>query len=317
MKLKKFLIIVTVAIMLLVPSCKAANHPPVITSLEAEAERVFPSRSCQIVCIAADEDGDELSYEWSASKGDINGDGATVTWTAPDSEGIYNIAVEVTDGRGGEFTGYVTVTVKANEPPEIESLAADADWTTPLGSFQVACNASDPDGHLISYEWTASGGDILGTGAVVNWTASKEVGIYDITVVVYDGYGGSAMATLSISVMPERPPIIEALLVTKDRYEHCYLKKFFSGYKVGKAQKYDIECVVSDTNGGLFYELFYEWECDGGELSGEGSLVTWTAPNRSGEVTVMVTVSDIAGNMVSKNMVFTVVTCSTCTFGVC
>ena len=317
MKLKRCLIIVTAAIMLLVPSCKAANHPPVITSLEAEAERVFPSGSCQIVCIAADEDGDELSYEWSASKGDINGDGATVTWTAPDSEGIYNIAITVTDGRDGEVTDYVTITVKANESPEIDSLAADSDWTTPSHSIQVACNASDPDGHLISYEWTATGGNITGTGAVVNWTAPEEVGICDITVVVNDGHGGSATRFLSISVVPEQPPIIEALLITKDRYGHCYLKKYAGGYFVGKEQKYDIECVVADTDDELFYKLLYEWECDGGELSGEGSMVTWTAPKISGEVTVTVTVSDIAGNMVSKNISLKVVACSSCTFGYC
>ena len=88
-----------------------ANHRPAITSLEAEPERVLPSGSCQIVCTASGRDGDELSYNWSASGGEINGEGATVTWTAPNSEGSYNVTVTVTDGRGGEVMNQVTITV--------------------------------------------------------------------------------------------------------------------------------------------------------------------------------------------------------------
>ena len=88
-----------------------ANHRPAITSLEAEPERVLPLGSCQISCNASDRDGDELSYGWSADGGGITGEGATVTWTAPNSEGSYNVTVTVTDGHGGEVMNQVTITV--------------------------------------------------------------------------------------------------------------------------------------------------------------------------------------------------------------
>ena len=288
-----------------------ANHRPAITTLEAP-ERVLPSGSCQIICTASDRDGDELSYNWSASGGNISGTGASVNWTAPDSVGSYNVTVWVTDDRGGEDIDYVTIEVRANKQPQITSLIADADWTLPSGTLQVTCTAPDPDGDELSYEWSTSGGDISGTGAAVNWTAPEAVGIYDVTVVVTDGHGSSATdSLLHISVATEQPPIIEALLVTKDRYGHCYLLTYSWGYKVGKGQKYDIECIVSDTSG----EVSYNWSCDGGELSGEGSMITWTAPNTEGDVTVTVIVSDIAGNMASKNIILRVVPCSGCTFG--
>jgi len=290
-----------------------ANHLPAITSLEPEPERVLPSGSCQIVCTATDRDGDELSYNWSASGGEINGEGATVTWIAPDSAGFYDVTVTVTDGPGGEVMSQVTIEVRPNSPPKINSLIADADWTLPAGSIQVTCTASDLDGDELSYEWSTTGGDISGTGAAVNWTAPQEIGIYDVTVVVTDGYGSSDTKTLPISVVTGQPPIIEDLPITKDRYGHCYLKSYSGGYYVGKEQMYDIECVVSDTG----IELFYEWSCTGGEISGEGSMITWTAPNESVTVTVTVIVSDIAGNMASKNLVLKVVSCSTCTFGYC
>jgi hypothetical protein len=215
----------------------------------------------------------------------------------------------VTDGRGGEVMNQITIEVRANTPPTITNLVADADWTLPSGTLQVTCTASDPDGDELTYEWTSTGGDISGTGAVVNWTAPQEVDIYDITVVVKDGHGSSDTRTLPTSVATEQPPIIEALLVTA---EHCYLKTYSWGYKVGKEQEYHIECIVSDTSG----EVSYNWSCEDGQVSGNGSMITWTAPNKTLErTTITVIVSDIAGNMVSKNIILNVVTCSHCTFG--
>jgi len=300
---------ILVIIIFLTGGCAPANHPPGITSLKAEPGAVFPSGVCQIECIASDEDGDELSYEWLASEGYIDGDEAIITWSAPESEGIYNITVKVTDGNGGEVTDSITITVRANSPPTITSLIADADWVTPSSSCRIECNAKDPDGDELSYEWSASGGDISGADSVVTWTAPDTVGLYDITVAAIDGHGEEDAAFLTISVALNPPPVIESLIVAPKGHE--YLKEYSGGYKVGRAMNCDIECVVSDTSG----ELVYEWSCDDGEISGEGSMITWTAPDRAVEVTVTVTVSDAVGNMISKSIVFTVVRCSPCTFG--
>jgi len=309
MKAKRCLLIMTVAIMLLVPSCKMiGNHSPIITSLKAEPETLHPLGSCQIECIASDEDGDELSYEWLASKGHVDGDAPTVTWTSPESEGIYNIMVRVSDGKGGEVTDSVTIIVRINNPPTIGSLIGDVDWVTALSSCQVECDAGDPDGDKLSYQWSTDGGDVSGTGPVVTWTAPDGEGLYNIMVVVTDGYGGEDARSLAITVAPEQPPVIEDLIVTPQ--EPRYLKEYPGYYKAGKAKKYDIECIVSDTSG----ELVYEWSCNDGEISGEGSMITWTAPGRAVQVTVTVTVSNAAGDMVSNSIVLKVVSCSPCTF---
>jgi hypothetical protein len=318
MSKKRWLVIVViVAVVVLLAilfDTMLANHRPIITSLEAEADWTTLSDSLHVTCNASDPDGDELSYNWSASGGGINGEGATVTWTAPDAVGYYNVTVTVTDGRGGEVMKQVTITVRPSMPPTIVSLTADADWTTPSGSIQVTCTAFDPEGDELSYKWSTTGGDISGTGAAINWTAPEKVGIYHVTVVVTDSHGSSATNLLPISVATEQPPTVEPLLITKDRYGHCYLLPYLGGYKVGKGQKYDIECIVSDTSG----EVSYNWSWDGGELSEvseDGSMITWTAPNTSGYITVTVIVSDIAGNMVSKSIILDVVQCSACTFG--
>jgi len=301
---------ILVAAIFLIGGCAPANHPPVITNLKVEPAAASPSGVCQIECIASDADGDELSYEWLASESYIDGDEATVTWSAPESEGIYNITVKVTDGNGGEVTDSITITVRVNHAPTITSLIADADWVTPSSSCQVTCNAEDPDGDELSYDWSTSRGDISGADSAVTWTAPDAMGLYDIAVVVTDGYGGEGTRTLTVSVSPYPPPVIEDLIVTPK--EHEYLRKEGSWeYKVGKAMSCDIECIVSDTSG----ELIYGWSCDDGEISGEGSMITWTAPDRAVEVTVTVTVSDAASSMASKSIIFTVVRCSPCTFG--
>ncbi len=294
--------------------CSPINHPPLVTSIEAKQSIIGPLDSCLIECVALDEDGDELSYEWSASKGSINGNGATVAWTAPETEGIYNIKVKVTDGNGGEVTDSVTITVKANHPP-IARLIADADWVTPSGSCRIECHAEDPDDDELSYQWSTDGGDISGRGSVVTWIAPDTEGLYTITVVVTDGYGGEATRPLDVSVSLNPLPIIEELIITA---EHRYLKEEYSGhYLIGRAMSCDIECIVAGASG----ELSYEWsasgdDTDGGEISGEGSVITWTAPDVKGAVTVVtVTVSDAYGNMASKSIDFTVVRCSSCTFG--
>jgi hypothetical protein len=323
---KRYLIIVgivaAVVLLAILFDSIVGNHPPTVTSLEAVPKKVIPSESCQIVCNATDIDRDELRYEWSASGGTISGEGPTVTWIAPGFQGAFDITVNVTDGLGGEVSSQVTITVSANRPPTINSLIADTDWTFPWGSLQVACDASDPNDDELNYEWSATGGNISGAGSEVIWTAPQKVGIYNITVVVTDAYGSSATRWVPVSVATGQPPSIEELRITKDRYGHCYLKPYYyqgyhEGYYVGQGEKYDIECVVlSDMSGGVSYE----WSCTDGqisEISGSGSMITWIAPNVSGEVTVTVTVSDISGNMACKNLRLMVASCTGCTFPGC
>jgi hypothetical protein len=317
-RLTTIILIVAAAIAIAITSdALLANHQPVIASLEAEPEGVPPAGSCQIACTASDPDGEELSYKWSADEGTIAGTGPEVTWTAPYLIGSYNVTVTVTDGRGGEDTGQITIAVRANKSPIITSLVADADWITPSGSMQVMCNASDPDGDELNYSWSTDGGDIYGTGVAVNWTAPQEIGAYNITVVVTDAYGGEDVGKLLIYVDLGTPPTVEKLVVTPNG--HTFLRKpSLAGCDcdVWKNRDYNVQCIASGTG-----ELVYEWSCDDGdgeisEASEDGSIVTWTAPDKtSTEATVMVIVSDATGNSVGKNIVFHIPSCTCGSWG--
>lgn len=61
-------------------------------------------------------------------------------------------------------------------------------------------------------------------------------------------------------------------------------------------------------------ELSYEWMADGGNISGEGSAITWTVPQEGMEVTVTVKVSDGRDGVASESVVFNVETCAPCAF---
>ena len=199
-------------------------------------------------------------------------------------------------------------TVLGNHQPAITGLEVQPARVLPSGSCQITCHATDPDGDELSYEWSASGGSITGTGAVVDWVAPGEVGIYDIAVLVTDSEGGEDMGSIALSVEASIPPTLEDLIVTAD---HKYLKETATGYKVGKTEEYYIERIASNSSG----ELVYEWSCTDGQISGEGSTITWTAPDTEGDVTVTVTVTDASDNRVTESTVLDVVPCSACLFG--
>lgn len=88
------------------------NNPPVIESLTAEPAAILQDKTTEVSCVASDPDGDTLEYIWSATEGEISGQGASITWKAPSQCKNYNITVTVVDGRDGEASGEVTVMVR-------------------------------------------------------------------------------------------------------------------------------------------------------------------------------------------------------------
>ena len=199
-----------------------------------------------------------------------------------------------------------------NQLPVISNLTVNSEGEIFTGvSYQIECAVSDPDEDELSYDWSADGGNISGEGSTVTWTAPEAPDAYIIVVQVTDGRDGEATAQLTVNVVaPNRPPTIENLVVTA---EHDYLKETTTGYstteiayKVLQGKAYEIECIALDPDGD---ELIFEWSADGGDISGEGIVATWTAPPQGGEVTVTVTVSDGRGGTATESIVFTVETC--------
>lgn len=179
-----------------------------------------------------------------------------------------------------------------NQPPLISSFTASAERVNPSGSCQAECVAQDPDGDKLSYTWSASGGSISGEGSVITWTAPETPGDYTITVKVTDGRGGKARTQLTIVVAVNRPPVIASLTVERTR--------------VTRAMTTAIECVAQDPDGD---KLSYTWSASGGNISGEGPAVTWTAPNNFGICTITVTVADGRDGQATQSIEIEVTCC--------
>lgn len=282
------------------------NHSPVIINLKTNQDIITPLGNCQISCIALDQDGDNLNYYWLAEAGKINGEGYKIIWTAPDKEGVYSIKTKLSDNEEiVEET--IDIIVRKNHPPVINGLFADVKWLKPLEDCHFICRSEDADNDELSYRWNTVNGRINGTGPIIVWTAPPRAGPQDITVIVSDKYGGSAAKLITIKVAENYPPVIEDFIITAS--EPKYFKEYTDEYKILKGKSCQIECIVNDLNG----DLEYTWSAERGELSGEGSLVTWVAPGVKGIVNITLIVTDIAGNMTEETIVFKVETCS-CVF---
>lgn len=204
-----------------------------------------------------------------------------------------------------EVTDSLAIPALANYPPSIISLIADDVQLILADRCYIECNAEDSDDDSLSYEWSASGGNISGLGSSVTWTAPEEEGSYDVMVTVSDERGGEDTASLTISVELPDPPVIEELIVTPEVPK--YFVKQLAGYVILRGKSCEIECVVS---GG--YKPSYEWSASKGNIRGQGSVVMWTAPSCKCDSTLTVAVSDRSGNVVTEKIFFHVSTCAQC-----
>lgn len=88
----------------------SGNRNPVIQSLAANPPAVDVGSSATITVTATDPDNQPLSYRWSASTGDIIGEGASVRFSASFCcRGPNYVQVTVKDNAGGSVTQQVDV----------------------------------------------------------------------------------------------------------------------------------------------------------------------------------------------------------------
>ncbi|MEW6509876.1 MAG: LamG-like jellyroll fold domain-containing protein [Bacteroidota bacterium] len=179
-----------------------ANYPPRIKSLAAESHTIVLGGSVTLYSTATDRDSDTLSYSWNASGGTILGEGTSVLWVAPLVEGTYLLRCRVDDGHGGSDSAQTAINVvsRINALPVISRITALPRKVNIGAASDVRCTARDPDGDTLTYNWSASGGALLNVDSVAQWTAPLQPGNYVVRCRVFDGYGGSAIDSVSLMV---------------------------------------------------------------------------------------------------------------------
>ncbi len=94
-----------VAIVGLMVGCgEQINHDPVIQSITATPDSpVRPEQTVTLTVTATDEDGDELTFTWNTTVGQLSATtGETVVWTAPNGAANGTVTVVCDDDHGGQ-----------------------------------------------------------------------------------------------------------------------------------------------------------------------------------------------------------------------
>lgn len=161
-----------------------------------------------------------------------------------------------------------------NRPPIATATASPTSGFAPL-EVTFTGNGYDPDGRIIRYSWTFGDGSTSSEqNPVHTYTQS---GTYSVELTVTDNNYTTASDTLTITVQSttQHAPVINSVITTPS-------ETVPSGTSTIRVDAYDED---GDT-------LIYGYTPSGGTISGEGSTVTWNAPNIEGTYTIEVIVND-------------------------
>ncbi|MBV5284437.1 MAG: hypothetical protein JZU53_18590 [Paludibacter sp.] len=109
------LIAATLLILVIAGCNDKITYVPVIESISVTPDTVVVGGSAMIEIVATDADDEELVFYYTTTGGSISGVGDTVSWTAPNKEGIYTTKVLVTDKDGNQANDSIQLVVVRND----------------------------------------------------------------------------------------------------------------------------------------------------------------------------------------------------------
>jgi outer membrane protein OmpA-like peptidoglycan-associated protein len=110
------------------------NRPPTI-SCSADRTPIQAGERTGITSTASDPDNDPLTYTYSASAGQVTGNGPKAEFDSTGlSAGSYTVKCSVSDGRGGNADASTTVDVQQPPPPPQATKVGDCNYDKPGAS---------------------------------------------------------------------------------------------------------------------------------------------------------------------------------------
>ncbi len=204
--------------------CVPINHVPTLMVVMEKTE-INEGEKYEIYLYGTDKDGDELKFSAdSLPTGSLIDKNAPVpgplqsgtqhavfSWT-PDYQqaGEYKINFSVTDGKGGQASSPVTVTVKnVNSAPVIEAIPNQT--VTILKELKFTVSGTDKDGDILSYSAKNLPNGAKFENQIFSWTPNYgENGEYKVTFTVTDG---NLTNSLTVSVLVQAPSAQEILWI--------------------------------------------------------------------------------------------------------
>ncbi|MCU7935406.1 MAG: VCBS repeat-containing protein, partial [Candidatus Thiodiazotropha sp. (ex Dulcina madagascariensis)] len=241
------------------------NDPPSMISTPVTSATAGVLYSYDVEAI--DPEGDPLTFALDAAPAGMVIDTATglINWTPAMAQvGLQGVIVRVGDGKGGFATqSYsVTVSLPANTPPSITSIAVTNATEGQLYNYDV--DATDADGDTLSYSLVTApaGMTIDGTSGLIAWTpTAAQIGSHPVSVQADDGNGGTATQNYTVIVdpAPNAAPAITSTPVTTATE--------------GVAYSYDVDATDADGDA-LSYSLVTAPA--GMTIDGTSGLIAWT-----------------------------------------
>jgi outer membrane protein OmpA-like peptidoglycan-associated protein len=112
------------------------NQPPTI-SCSTDRTPIQPGERTGITAAASDPDGDPLTYSYSATGGQVTGDGPKAQFDSTGLQaGSYTVKCSVSDGKGGNADASTNVDVQQPPPPPQATKVGDCSYGKP-GSSRV------------------------------------------------------------------------------------------------------------------------------------------------------------------------------------
>ena len=178
------------------------QYSPRVQSLAAEKNEIELGDSTMVFVKAFDQDSPNLIYTWSTNGGTISGSGVEVKWFPLTTIGDYEVTVIVTDDTNNADTAMISLSVVAeiNDAPQILDIIKNGGYLSPNETLELQVIATDNNADPLTFDWTATGGNFMGSGSTINWTAPASEGDYEITITVSDDEGLFDSKTFSIWV---------------------------------------------------------------------------------------------------------------------
>jgi len=149
-----------------------------------------------------------VTYSWNGTGVKVTGsDSSSQIDTTGLQPGAYVVTANLNDGRkNGSASCSARFTVKEPRPPVI-SCSADPS-SVPMGATStITSNASSPDGRRLIYSYSASSGDISGTGSTAALsTRGARPGRITVTCNVNDDRAPALTASSTTEVQVQAPP---------------------------------------------------------------------------------------------------------------
>ncbi len=185
-----------------------------------------PGEETTLICAATDATGSQLNYIWTTEGGTITGEGKTIVWKAPDTEGEYEVRVRVINGKGEEQTLsrkfkvtqdpyhnntpdktiYLNLTIPSTEVVKRSSKIRI------LNTAEIQCIVTGADADSITYKWSAPAGKLfgesinLGKASKIGWIAPGQAESYTVSVEATDRDGRQARGEVVFEVFCCKEP---------------------------------------------------------------------------------------------------------------